>query len=87
LVPKYIGPYHILKDFSNELFQLELPASLKSRGIHNVFHALLLRIHILNDNHLFPGHAENQIGLMKDSNSKWAVDQIKFQTDTLFQIK
>ena len=49
LIPKFIGPYKVLKDFKNQSFLIDLPAHLKQRGVHNVFHAALLRIHIPND--------------------------------------
>ena len=49
LIPKFIGPYKILQDFVNSLFRLEGPGHLKQREIHNVFHLLLLREHIPND--------------------------------------
>ena len=55
LIPKFIGPYRILKDFKNQSFLIDLPSHLKQRGIHNVFHAALLRIHVPNDDRLFPG--------------------------------
>ena len=55
LIPKYIGPYKIIKDFNNQSFQIELPSHLKQRGIHDVFHSSLLQIHTPNDDHLFPG--------------------------------
>ena len=42
LIPKFIGPYKILEDFGNHSFQLELTPSLRKRGVHNVFHVLLL---------------------------------------------
>ena len=55
LIPKYLGPYKILQDFGNSSFKLELPHHLKKRGVHDVFHASLLRIHLPNDDWLFPG--------------------------------
>ena len=55
LTPKFIGPYHVLQDFSNSSFRLELPSNLKQRGVHNVFHASLLQVHEPNDDQLFPG--------------------------------
>ena len=48
LIPKFLGPYKILWDFGNSLFQLDLPPHLKRQGVHNVFHSSLLHIHILN---------------------------------------
>jgi len=49
LIPKYIGPFKILKDFGNHSFQLELTPNLQKRGVHDVFHASLLRVHVPND--------------------------------------
>lgn len=48
-VPKYIGPYAVTRDFNNNTYQLDLPAYLRQRGIHNAFHASLLRAHVPND--------------------------------------
>jgi len=55
LILKFIGPYRILKDFKNQSFLIDLPSHLKQWGIHNVFHAALLRIHVPNDDQLFLG--------------------------------
>jgi len=49
LIPKFIRPYKVLRDFKNQSFQIDLPSHLKQRGVHNVFHAALIRIHVLND--------------------------------------
>ena len=50
LIPKFIGPYWILKDYSNASFQLELPTHLKRQGLHDIFHSSLLWIHVPSDN-------------------------------------
>nr|GAT58300.1 predicted protein [Mycena chlorophos] len=77
LIPKYIGPYRILRDFGNSSFQLELPANLKQRGVHDVFHASLLRIHIPNDDRRFPGRLESQLGITtENTTNEWAVNKI-----------
>jgi hypothetical protein len=55
LTPKYIGPYQIIEDYGNNSYKLELPSRLKQRGVHPVFHSSYLRIHIPNDDRLFPG--------------------------------
>ena len=54
LTPKYIGPYKILKDNKSNSFMIDLPPELKRRGIHPTFHANLLRIHLPNNDCLFP---------------------------------
>jgi hypothetical protein len=77
LVVRYIGPYKILKDFGNNSFQIELPDCLKQRGIRDVFHASLLRVHVPNDNRLFPGRLESQVADFEDDDgAEWAADQI-----------
>ncbi|KNZ78729.1 hypothetical protein J132_10716, partial [Termitomyces sp. J132] len=76
LSPKFIGPYQITKAKDNESFELNLSPSLKRRGIHNVFHASLLREHVLNDDRLFPGHLDTQISEADGEDREWAVDQI-----------
>ncbi|KAJ3532569.1 hypothetical protein NMY22_g7694 [Coprinellus aureogranulatus] len=60
-LPRYIGPYKIIRDFGNFSFQIELPPRLKQRGVHDVFHASKLRIHVPNDDRLFPGRSDDQI--------------------------
>jgi len=76
LVPKFIGPYRITKDFGNNSYHIDLLDNLKQRGIHNVFHSSLLRIHIPNDDRLFPGRRDNQLEDLGGTNCEWAVDRI-----------
>jgi len=92
LVPKFVGPYKILKDFGNQSFAVELPAQLKWHGVHDVFHASLLRIHVPNDDRLLPECLNSQLG----SNGvvaepEWAVDRILEHagcgSDALFQMQ
>jgi Integrase zinc binding domain len=91
LIPKYIGPYKIIKDFSNQSFKLELPAHLKQRGVHDVFHSSLLRIHVPNDDRLFPGRMDTQIGGNPDVEDEWAVELIRSHAgsgeNAIFEIK
>lgn len=75
-LPKFIGPYKILKNHGNEAFTLDLPSRLKQRGVHNTFHASLLRVHILNDDRLFPGRLDSQVFEINDADPEWAVDEI-----------
>jgi hypothetical protein len=90
LTPKYIGPYKILVDYKNQSFQIELPPHLKQRGVHNVFHASLLRIHIPNDDRLFPGRLFTQLNAGNDNDPEWAVDKILSHSgssqDTIFEV-
>ena len=77
LIPKFIGPYKIIQDFNNQSFRLDLPAHLKKRGIHDVFHSSLLKIHHPNDDRLFPGRMDSQIGGGLDTGDEWAVETIR----------
>ena len=90
LIPKYIGPYKIIQDFNNQSFRLELPVHLKRRGVHDVFHSSLLRIHMPNDDRLFPGRMDTQIGDSPSSEDKWAMDKIQThagsEEDSVFEI-
>jgi hypothetical protein len=90
LIPKFIGPYRIIQDFNNQSFQLELPTHLKRRGVHNVFHSSLLRIHIPNDDRLFPGRMDTQIGDGPGTEDEWAVDKVRTHAgsgkDSIFEI-
>ena len=90
LIPKYIGPYKILKDFKNQSFQIELPFHLKQRGVHDVFHAALLWIHLPNDDCLFPGRQFNQLNAGDDTEAEWAVDKILSHSgssqDSIFEV-
>lgn len=91
LVPKYIGPFRIIRDFDNGTFEVALPARLKQRGIHGSFHASLLRIHVPNDDRLFPGRSETQILPFDKFENEWAVDAITAHCgtgqDLMFTVK
>ena len=84
LIPKFIGPYKILQDF-------DLPPHLKQRGVHDVFHSSLLREHVPNDDRLFPGRMDTQLGLTPETEGEWAVEKILShvgaKTDATFEIK
>ena len=68
LVPKYIRLYRIIKNTENEAFELDLPPEIKNHNIHPVFHALLLRIHVPNNDRLFPGREVGQVTGLSDEN-------------------
>ena len=76
LMPKYIGPYEILKDYGNSTYRVKLPAELLRRGIHDAFHASLLRIHVPNDDRRFPGRDISQIAVWGYNDGEWAIDRI-----------
>lgn len=91
LIPKFMGPYKILKDFNNNSFRIELPSNLNARGVHNVFHAEKLRIHHPNDDRLFPGRLDTQLGTAESDEAEWAVDKILShsgsKSDAIFEVK
>jgi hypothetical protein len=77
LVPKYIGPYRVLKSFGNSSFRIALPVNLKSRGLHDVFHASLLRIHAPNDDRLFPGRLDSQVEHLGGTEGEWMIERVR----------
>ena len=91
LIPKYIGPYEIKDDYKNHSFEVELSKDLKSRGIRGVFHASLLRVHIPNDDRLFPGRLDTQLGTDETFSGEWAVDRILSHSgsgqNSVFEVK
>jgi hypothetical protein len=77
LVPKYLGPFRITQVVSpGASYKLELSQELKVRGIHDVFHASLLRVHIPNDDRRFPGRQMHQLPGFGQTPKEWAVDRI-----------
>jgi transposase InsO family protein len=91
LVPKFIGPYRLLEDYRNNSFKVELPDRLKQRGVYPVFHSSLLRIHIPNDDRLFPGRLETQVADFDEPESEWAINRIVSHSgqraDSTFEIR
>ncbi|KAJ8469437.1 hypothetical protein ONZ45_g16890 [Pleurotus djamor] len=76
LLPKFVGPYKITKAKGGDNFALELPPRLVKRGIHNGFHSSILRIHIPNDDRLFPGRLNDELFEINDDDLEWAADEI-----------
>ncbi|CAA7263787.1 unnamed protein product [Cyclocybe aegerita] len=76
LAPKFVGPYQIVEDFGNNSFRVNISASLRKRGVHDVFHSSLLRIHVPNDDRLFPGRTDTQVFNLEDLEGEWAVEKI-----------
>ena len=44
--------------------------------MHDSFHSSLLREHIPNDDRLFPGRMDTQLGITPETEGEWAVDRI-----------
>ncbi|KAI0038570.1 hypothetical protein FA95DRAFT_1450216, partial [Auriscalpium vulgare] len=57
-------------------YRLDLSDELKDKGIHNAFHASLLRPHVPSDDRRFPGRQMKQIDGFNEAASEWAVDRI-----------
>lgn len=78
LVPKYVGPYLLLKDYGNFSFKVQLPSHMLRRGIHDVYHASYLRIHHPNDDRRFPGRLYSQVvsDNEMEHETEWAADKI-----------
>ncbi|OJT02036.1 Retrovirus-related Pol polyprotein from transposon 17.6 [Trametes pubescens] len=77
LVPKYLGPFRILSVITEgATYRLELPKELRARGIHDAFHASLLRPHFPNDDRRFPGRQFHQLPHFGEQPREWAVDRI-----------
>ncbi|KAI0078734.1 hypothetical protein K474DRAFT_1563574, partial [Panus rudis PR-1116 ss-1] len=57
-------------------YKLQLSPELTTRGIHDAFHASLLRPHVANDDRRFPGRQLHQIPGFGDNPTEWAVDRI-----------
>ncbi|KNZ74391.1 hypothetical protein J132_06961 [Termitomyces sp. J132] len=76
LIPKFMGPHSILADYGNQSFCVKLPASMKQCGVHDIFHAFLLRIHIPNDDHLFPGWLDEQVVEPQQHPIEWVAQKI-----------
>jgi hypothetical protein len=91
LVPKFIRPYKLIRDFRNNSFELDLPPHLRQWGIHPVFHSSLLQMHILNDDHLFPGCLETQVADFREAEPEWSIERILSHqgsgTDALCEVK
>jgi len=92
LVPKFIGPYRVIKEVEKGAsYKLDLPTEMMKRGLHPVFHVSKLRIHQPNDDRLFPGRQLHQLPGFGVDPTEWEVDRILSHTgrgsETLFQLK
>lgn len=76
LIPKYIGPYQVLEDFQNHSFRIDLPSEFLQQGVHPVFHSSLLRIHVPNNDHRFPGRLHDQLHETAIAESQWRIDKV-----------
>ncbi|EJD33679.1 hypothetical protein AURDEDRAFT_37888, partial [Auricularia subglabra TFB-10046 SS5] len=72
-------------------FRLDLPRDLLARGVHNSFHASLIRPHVPNEDKRFPGRQLGQLPGFKDAPDEWFVTEITNHygkgRDLLFEVK
>ncbi|KAG8724914.1 hypothetical protein FRC09_012079 [Ceratobasidium sp. 395] len=77
LAPKFVGPYKVARVLTQGAsFEIDLPKEMRARGIHPVFHASLLRMHVPSDDRKFPGREYQQIVSLGDTPQEWSVDRI-----------
>ena len=91
LMPKFIGPYKVLKVMSNSSnIMIELPKEFKDRRINPTFHTSLVQLYIKNDDILFLkrdtkvyydfGNNENQEWLIEEILAyKWTNNDLELQ--------
>ncbi|PVF94983.1 hypothetical protein CPB86DRAFT_679917, partial [Serendipita vermifera] len=78
LTPKFIGPFTVTRELTKgTTYQLELPEILKERGVHNAFHASLLKIYIPNCDTRFPGRQIDQLAVFGGEDDAWTVERIR----------
>ena len=78
LVPKYIGPYKVVKAHNEtSTVTLELLPALVARWISLTFHTGLIRKFIANNNKLFPKQdAKSFYDFSQDDEQEWLVEEI-----------
>jgi hypothetical protein len=92
LVPRFIGPYLILRyESSTGVAELDLPESMRKKRIHPRFHVSLLRPFIKNNDKLFPNR-ELSVLYELDQEEESFVDEIiahewRGRKEIYFQVK
>jgi hypothetical protein len=78
LLPKYIGPYSIIKaNAHTSNYQLDLPPELAKRRIHSTFHISKLRPFVPNDDARFPRReVRTYYDFGDDPEAEWVVEEI-----------
>ena len=78
LVPKYIGPYKVVKAHNEaSTVTLELPPALIARQISPTFHMGLVRKFVVNNNEQFPKwDAKSFYDFSQDDEQEWLVEEI-----------
>ena len=77
-MPKFIGPYKILKVMNESLnIMLELPQEFKDRKINPTFHTNLVQPYIKNNDLLFPKRdTKVYYDFGNDEDQEWLVEEI-----------
>ena len=78
LMPKFIGPYKILKAMDNSSnITLELPQEFKDRKFNPMFHTNLVRPYIKNNDILFPKRdTKVYYDFGNDKDQEWLIEEI-----------
>ena len=78
LVPKYIGPYKIVKAHNKaSTVTLKLPPALIARRINPTFHMGLIQKFVANNDELFPSRdVKSFYDFRKDDKQEWLVEEI-----------
>ena len=78
LLPKFIGPYKVVETHTaTSTVTLELLPEWTARQVHPTFHASLLRVHVPNDDAIFP-HCDTKAyyDFGEANEPEWFVDKI-----------
>src|SRR6266481_7724689 len=78
LLPKFIGPYKVLKaDNDIPTVTLELPPELQTWHVHPTFHESLIKAHIPNNDGQFPCHdMKSYYNFGSANKAEWFIDKI-----------
>jgi hypothetical protein len=78
LVPRYIGPYHVIEAHNKaSTVTLELPDDLRTRHLSPTCHTNLVRRYIVNNDDLFPQwEAKSFYDFGATADEEWLVNEI-----------
>ena len=77
LVPKYIGPYKVVKHNEASTVTLEFPPALVAQQISPTFHTGLVQRFVANNDELFPKRdAKSFYDFGQDNEQEWLVKEI-----------
>lgn len=73
MLPRFDGPYEIVKEIGKDTYQLSLPPGSTA---HNAFHADLLRLYVPNDDELFPLREHERPPAVPGTDEEYEVEAI-----------